>query len=101
MANFDTIKTAIDANIKTNGTQDITGGKMNSILKQMVDATDEQLTKLESEVNGDKKVYSGTQGSTAAFWFEIAFDAATTRFYEKDNYKPAPSSPRLEDDVPF
>ena len=49
MANFDTIKTAIDANIKTNGTQDITGGKMNSILKQMVDATDEQLTELESE----------------------------------------------------
>lgn len=48
MANFDTIKTAIDANIKTNGTQDITGGKMNSILKQIVDATDEQLTELES-----------------------------------------------------
>jgi len=40
MANFDTIKTAIDANIKTNGTQDITGGKMNSILKQIVDSTD-------------------------------------------------------------
>lgn len=50
MANFDTIKTAIDANIKTNGTQDITGSKMNSILHQMVDATDEQLTELESEV---------------------------------------------------
>ena len=50
MANFDTIKTAIDANIKTNGTQDITGGKMNSILKQMVDATEEQLTGLESEI---------------------------------------------------
>ena len=51
MANFDTIKTAIDANIKTNGTQDITGGKMNFILKQMVDATDEQLTELESKSN--------------------------------------------------
>ena len=50
MANFDTIKTAIDASIKTNGTQDITGGKMNSILKQIVDATGEQLTELESEV---------------------------------------------------
>ena len=56
MANFDTIKTAIDANIKTNGTQDITGGKMNSILKQMVDATEEQLTGLESEL---EKAYSG------------------------------------------
>lgn len=49
MANFDTIKTAIDANINTNGKQEITGGKMNSILKQMVDATGEQLTELESE----------------------------------------------------
>ena len=49
MANFDTIKTAIDANINTNGKQEITGGKMNSILKQMVDATDEQLTELESK----------------------------------------------------
>lgn len=47
MANFDAIKTAIDANISTNGKQEITGGKMNSILHQMVDATDEQLTKLE------------------------------------------------------
>lgn len=51
MANFDTIKTAIDANIKTNGIQDITGGKLNSILKQMVDATGEQLTELESETD--------------------------------------------------
>ena len=58
MANFDTIKTAIDANIKTNGTQDITGGKMNSILKQIVDATDEQLTELEYDIN--KKEYSIT-----------------------------------------
>lgn len=56
MANFDTIKTAIDANIKTNGTQDITGGKMNSILKQMVDATDAELTELESEVGFDAQV---------------------------------------------
>ena len=52
MANFDTIKTAIDASIKTNGTQDITGGKMNSILKQIVDATGEQLTELESRIMG-------------------------------------------------
>lgn len=49
MANFDTIKTAIDANINTNGKQEITGGKMNSILKQIVDSTDTELTKLESE----------------------------------------------------
>lgn len=49
MANFDTIKTAIDANINTNGNQAITGGKMNSILHQMIGATDEQLTELGSE----------------------------------------------------
>lgn len=51
MANFDTIKTVIDANINTNGTQNITGGKMNSILKQMVDATDAELTELSAETN--------------------------------------------------
>lgn len=48
MARFDTIKTAIDANINTNGKQDITGGKMNSILKQIVDATEEQITEFKS-----------------------------------------------------
>ena len=60
MANFDTIKTAIDANIKTNGTQDITGAKMNSILHQMVDATDEQLTELESVIGLDFFVNKAT-----------------------------------------
>lgn len=64
MANFDTIKTAIDANIKTNGTQDITGGKMNSILHQMVDATDEQLTELEQRVIYD--VSANANGATFA-----------------------------------
>lgn len=63
MANFDTIKTAIDANINTNGTQDITGAKMNSILHQMVDATDEQLTELESKVDG--QYYDVTSASVA------------------------------------
>ena len=48
MANFDIIKTAIDANIKTNGNQAITGAMMNSVLKQMVDSTDAELTELES-----------------------------------------------------
>ena len=47
MANFDTIKTAIDANINTNGNQAITGAVMNSILKQMVDSTDAELTESE------------------------------------------------------
>lgn len=51
MANFDTIKTTIDANINTNGNQAITGAVMNSILKQMVDSTDTELTELESRTD--------------------------------------------------
>lgn len=31
----------------------------------------------------------------------LGFDAHTTRFYQQENYKPAPSTPRLDDDVPF
>lgn len=49
MANFESVKTAIDANVNTNGTQKITGGKMNSVLHQMVDATETQLAELEQE----------------------------------------------------
>ena len=55
MANFDTIKTAIDANIKTNGNQAITGAVMNSVLKQMVDSTDTELAKLSEEIYRDAK----------------------------------------------
>lgn len=62
MARFDTIKTAIDANINTNGKQDITGGKMNSVLKQMVDATDAELTELETEVGKIQTTISVTNG---------------------------------------
>lgn len=50
MANSETIKAAIDANINTNGNQEITGAVMNSVLKQMVDSTDAQLAKLSSEI---------------------------------------------------
>lgn len=50
MANFETIKTTIDANINTNGNQAITGAVMNSVLKQMVDSTDTELAKLSEEV---------------------------------------------------
>ena len=50
MANSETIKTTIDANINTNGNQAITGAVMNSVLKQMVDSTDAQLTELSEEI---------------------------------------------------
>lgn len=49
MGRFDTIKTTIDANIKENGSQEITGQKMNSILTEMVNATDAELTELSWE----------------------------------------------------
>lgn len=51
MGRFDTIKTTIDANIKENGSQEITGQKMNSILTEMINATDAELTELESEID--------------------------------------------------
>lgn len=49
MADFDTIKTSIDANIKANGKQQITGEVLNSVLKQMVDSVDEQLSEISEE----------------------------------------------------
>ena len=64
MANFDTIKTAIDANINTNGNQAITGAVMNSILKQMVDSTDAELTESEralSEMISENKNETDTK----------------------------------------
>ena len=82
MANFDTIKTAIDANIKTNGTQDITGGKMNSILKQIVDATDEQLTELESEVDGILCEMTSKEVSSVAGANALLFDFAKGKKYK-------------------
>lgn len=45
--------------------------------KEVGDSYGGKLTELESEVNGDKKIFTGSQGSTAAFWFDIAIDAAT------------------------
>lgn len=51
MGRFDTIKTTIDANIKENGNQEITGQKMNSVLTEMINATDAEITELESEVS--------------------------------------------------
>lgn len=49
MADFATIKTSIDANIKANGKQQITGEVLNSVLKQMVDSVDEQLSEISEE----------------------------------------------------
>lgn len=46
MGRFDTTKATINANIKKNGNQEITGSILNSVMTEMVDATDAQLTEL-------------------------------------------------------
>lgn len=44
MANFNNIKTAIDTYIKTNGSQEITGDVLNSVLNGMIESVDVALT---------------------------------------------------------
>lgn len=44
MARFDTIKATIDANIKSNGNQGITGQVMNSVLNGVLSSVDESMT---------------------------------------------------------
>lgn len=62
MGRFDAIKTSINANIKENGKQEITGQKINSVLIEMVDATDKQFTGLELKV--EKKQDALVNGET-------------------------------------
>ena len=50
MGRFDTTKATINANIKKNGNQEITGSILNSVMTEMVDATDAQLTELSEEI---------------------------------------------------
>lgn len=50
MGRFDSTKTAIDVNITQNGNQEITGSILNSVLNNMVDATDAQLGILQEAI---------------------------------------------------
>lgn len=87
MANFDTIKTAIDANINTNGNQAITGGVMNSILKQMVDSTDSELTESEralSETISANKTETDTKLTELELNETIIPADETTSMYPND-----------------
>lgn len=62
MGRFDTTKATINANIKSNGNQEITGSVLNSVLQEMVDGTDAQLTELSGEIvlyHGIKLPYGG------------------------------------------
>ena len=63
MGRFDTTKATINANIKKNGNQEITGSILNSVMTEMVDATDAQLTELSAEVGDlDKAVFGEFKG---------------------------------------
>ena len=62
MGRFDTTKTMINANIKKNGNQEITGQVLNNVLTQMVNDTDSELTELSSEVGNlysEKAIVAG------------------------------------------
>lgn len=78
MGRFDTIKTAIDANINTNGNQEITGSVLNAVLDQMVDATDKAMTDLSEETDGKLTELSAEtmelQGKTLAIDYSPIFD---------------------------
>lgn len=51
MARFDTIKATIDANIKSNGNQDITGQVMNSVLNGVLSSVDDSMTQEAQKVD--------------------------------------------------
>lgn len=51
MGRFDTTKATINANIKKNGNQEITGSILNSVMTEMVDATDAELAKLSERID--------------------------------------------------
>lgn len=58
MGRFDTTKATINANIKKNGNQEITGSILNSVMTEMVDATDAELAKLSFESGN---IYNGAE----------------------------------------
>jgi lysophospholipase L1-like esterase len=73
MGRFDTTKATINANIKKNGNQEITGSILNSVMTEMVDATDAELAKLSEEhndlnyeVNATPHVMIGKYSTTTA-----------------------------------
>lgn len=50
MGRFDTTKATINANVKNNGNQEITGQVLNNVLTQMVNDTDSELTELSAKL---------------------------------------------------
>lgn len=65
MGRFDGVKKTIDANIRQNGRQEITGRIMNAVLNEMVSATSEESEELNAKVDKEsaelnEKIVSGT-----------------------------------------
>ena len=81
MANSETIKTTIDANINTNGNQSITGAVMNAVLKQMVDSTDAQFTELAGKVEELDRGEAYIEGDNLIFrnWADAAIEGETLK----------------------
>ena len=52
MGRFDEVKATINAKIKTNGKQEITGNVLNQVLNGMVSATETQVVELSNEIQG-------------------------------------------------
>lgn len=52
MGRFDTTKATINANIRNNGNQEITGQVLNGVLTQIVNDTESELTELSVEISG-------------------------------------------------
>ena len=63
MANSETIKTTIDANINTNGNQAITGAVLNRVLNDMVDEYDSKLAQLDQELKALKARVAALEGN--------------------------------------
>lgn len=61
MGRFDEVKATINANIKTNGKQEITGSILNSVMTEMVDATETQVVELSEGINGRAVELQGTR----------------------------------------
>ena len=66
MADFTDARQSIDNNIHTNGQQEITGAILNSVLNDMVDAADDQVSQLSREevIEMTSGIYWGLAGAT-------------------------------------
>ena len=94
MGRFDTTKATINANVKNNGNQEITGQVLNNVLTQMVNDTDSELTELSEKIGiykGIKKTRSiiftdaeVPSGSTIGVSFVVVGEGGSANILVKD-----------------